>query len=204
MVRKINDEEMLKMLKEGKTQREVARHFKVSEPAVSKRIRRLLPPPKSFENLTDKEQKFVREIISGRTQMQSALNSFDVNSLESAKSLGSHLMAKPDIQLAVSQIMQQEGLSKRYRVRKLKTHVDAKDPGISLKALDQSWRLDGEYREQVIHHIIDYNALGRSLREIEQEIEVERAKLGTDVIEGQIVGEATQEQEQGDSKETVT
>lgn len=39
-------------------------------------------------------------------------------------------------------------MDRSYRVGKLKQHVDNKDPGISLKALDQSWRLDGAYQEE--------------------------------------------------------
>ena len=196
-MRKTNDEEILKMLKEGKTQRKIAQHFGVSEPAISKRVKRLLPPPKSLENLTDKEQKFVLEVASGKTQTDAAMVSHDCISRDSAKSMGSHLMAKSDIQLAVSEIMQQEGLTKRYRVRKLKTHVDAKDPGISLKALDQSWRLDGEYKEHYIQEVIIYADLEKSLEEIEKEIEIEKAKIAEGgFIEAEVIEEDTE-----DSKE---
>lgn len=129
----------------------------------------MLPPPESFENLTAKERKFVLEIANGKTQTQAALHSFDVGSLENAKSMGSHLMAKPDIQLAVSEIMEQEGLTKRYRVRKLKQHVEAKNPSISLKALDQSWKLDGAYTDTHVHHVMDYGEICKSLEEIRKE-----------------------------------
>lgn len=195
-MRKTNDEEILRMLKEGKTQRKIAQHFGVSEPAISKRVKRLLPPPKSFENLTDKEQKFVVEVVSGKTQTQAALNSFDVNSLANAKSMGSHLMAKPDIQMAVSELMQQEGLTKRYRVRKLKTCIDHADPNVSLKGLDQSWKLDGAYTETHVHYVLTYADIKKSIKEIEEEIKAEKAKLGIgEIIEGEII-----EDNDGESK----
>jgi len=199
-MRKTNDEEILKMLKEGKTQRQIAQHFGVSEPAISKRVKRLLPPPKSLENLTDKERKFVLEVASGRTQTDAAMKSHDCISRESAKSTGSHLMAKPDIKMAVSELMQEEGLTRRYRVKKLKTHVDAKDPGISLKALDQSWKLDGAYSVEHLHlHMTreDYDAAGKSLEEIEREIEIEKAKLA----EGSFIEAEVIEEDPEDSKE---
>jgi hypothetical protein len=37
------------------------------------------------------------------------------------------------------------GLTKGYRVRKLKSHVDNRDPNVSLKGLDMSFKLDGSY-----------------------------------------------------------
>jgi len=169
MKRKTNDEKILRMLKEGHTQRQIAKHFGVSEPAISKRVKRLLPLPESFKNLTDKEKKFVLAIANGKTQTQAALHSFDVGSFENAKSMGSHLMDKADIKLAVSEIMEQEGLTKRHRVRKLKQHVEAKDPGISLKALDQSWKLDGAYTETHVHHIESYGDICKNLEEIRKE-----------------------------------
>ena len=144
-MRRTDDTLILKMLDEGKNQKEIAAHFGVSPAAICKRVKRLLPPPESFENLTDKEQKFVLGIAGGKSQTQAVMNSFDVTSRESAKSLGTKLMAKPDIQTAVSDIMQQQGLTKTYRVKKLRQHIDHKDPNVSLKGLDQSWKLDGSY-----------------------------------------------------------
>ena len=188
-MRKTNDEEILRLLREGRNQKEIAKHFNVSPAAICKRVKRLQPieEPESFKNLSQKEKKFALEIAEGKTQTEAALNSFDVTSRDSAKSIGSELMAKPDIQMAVSELMQQEGLTKRYRVRKLKEHIDHKDPNVSLKGLDQSWKLDGEYREHLIQHVVDYNALEKSLEEIEREIEIEKAKLAEgDVIEAEI------------------
>ena len=143
--RKIDDDLLLKMLKDGKPQKDIAEHFGVSPAAISKRLKRLLPPPKSLENLTDKEKRFAIEVASGRTQTQAALNSFDVSSRESAKVIGSNLMARPEVKMAVSELMDYHGLSQSYRIKKLKVHVDNMDPNISLKALDQSFKLDGSY-----------------------------------------------------------
>ncbi len=53
-----------------------------------------------------------------------------------------------DIQKAVSELMWEEGLAKRSTVRVLKEHVYNKDSNVSLKALDQTWKLDGAYMLQ--------------------------------------------------------
>jgi predicted transcriptional regulator len=43
--RKIDDTQLLEMLKEGKLQKDIAEHFGVSPAAVCKRLKRLLPQP---------------------------------------------------------------------------------------------------------------------------------------------------------------
>ncbi|MBI5186763.1 MAG: hypothetical protein HZA01_13695 [Nitrospinae bacterium] len=44
--------------------------------------------------------------------------------------------------------MSEAGLTRRYRLKKLKQCIDAKDPSVVLKGLDQSWKLDGLYSEE--------------------------------------------------------
>jgi predicted transcriptional regulator len=143
--RKTDDEVILKMLREGKTQKEIAKHFGVSPVAIHKRVKRLLPPPESLRNLTEKEQKFALSVAGGKTQTQAALDSYDVTSTESAKVIGSQLMSKPEVRQAVDELMEFHGLSRSYRVRRLKGHVDNRDPNVSLKALDMSFKLDNSY-----------------------------------------------------------
>lgn len=80
--RKTDDNKILEMLREGKTQKEIAEYFDVSPVAIHKRIKRLCPVPDipHFDNLTDKEKKFCIEIVKGKTQTQAALNSFECGS----------------------------------------------------------------------------------------------------------------------------
>jgi len=210
MIRKTDDSIIVEMLKQGKPQKEIAEYFNVSPAAICKRVKRLQPieEPESFKNLSQKEKKFALEIVEGKTQTQAAMNSFDVTTRDSAKNIGSQLMAKPDIQMAVSELMQEEGLTRRHRVKRLKDHVDHADPNVSLKALDQSWKLDGAYTEHHVHHIVSYADLQKTVEELEVEIAEEKAKLGIDIIEGEIVVEDTEETEEeedtGDSEEKDT
>ena len=140
-----DDNIILKMLKEEKTQKQIAEYFGVSPVAIHKRIKRLIPLPGSLQKLTEKEQKFCIEKAKGKTATQAVMNSFEVTSRESAKVIGSQLMAKPEIQTAITDLMEYHGLTKSYRIQKLKNHVDNRDPNVSLKALDMSFRLDNSY-----------------------------------------------------------
>ena len=190
MTRKTDDKEILHMLNDGKTQKEIAEHFGVSGAAICKRVKRILgKKPESFENLTEKEQKFALAIAAGKTQTQAALDSHECSSLDSAKSMGYQLMQKPDIQTAVAELMQEEGLTRRYRVQKLKGHVDHADPNVSLKALDQSWKLDGAYTEEHVHVHMSYEDMVKNNDEINAKIKAFEKKYGIlpDTFEGEII-----------------
>jgi predicted amidohydrolase YtcJ len=169
-MRKTDDTIILEMLKDGKTQKEIAEHFSVSPAAICKRVKRFLPPPDSLNELTEKEQAFALAISKGMTQTDAAMASFDVTSRVSAKSLGCNLMAKPDIQVAVADLMQQQGLTRTYRVQKLKQHVDNRDPNVSLKALDQSWKLDGAYTETHVNLKVNYADYDKTIEVLDAEI----------------------------------
>jgi predicted transcriptional regulator len=113
MARKTDDNIILHMLEKGKLQKEIAEHFGVSPAAICKRVKKLLDrKPDSFERLTEKQQKFALAIAEGKTQTQAALNSHECSTLDSAKNIGSQLMARPDIQTAVAELMQEEGLTR--------------------------------------------------------------------------------------------
>ncbi len=144
--RKIDNNKLLELIEQGYQQKEIAKIMNVSEPAISKRLKRLLPPPESLQNLTEKEQRFVIEKSKGKSSIQSVIDAgYDVTSRESAKSMGQALMKKEDINEAIQDLMNDVGLTKRYRIKKLKGHVDNVDPGTSLKALDMPFKLADDY-----------------------------------------------------------
>ena len=192
MIRKTDDNIILQMLREGKSQKEIAEHFEVSPAAICKRVKKInavLRVEKSLEGLTDKQKNFALAIAEGKTQTQAALDSHECSSLDSAKNLGSQLMARPDIQTAVAELLQEEGLTRRYRVRKLKGHVDHVDPNVSLKALDQSWKLDGAYKEEQVHVHMSYEDMMKIDDEISAKIKAFEEKYGIlpDTIEGEVI-----------------
>ena len=144
-MRRIDDEKLTELLKQGKSYREIGEEFGVSAPAICKRVKRLglLNMPESMGSLTDKEKQFCLAVSSGQSRISAAMQAYDVASRESAKALQNTLMKNPEIQTAIADLMERYGLSRSYRLKKLKQHVDNRDPLISLRALDQSWRLDG-------------------------------------------------------------
>ena len=155
--RKTNDQEILRLLQEGKNQKEIAQHFGVSPVAIHKRIKRLTPPPETpnFNQLTDKEKRFVLEKVKGKGNIQAVMGSYDVTSRESAKVIGSQLMSKPEIQMSITELMDHCGIDKTYRIRRLKNIIDCRDLNIAHKGLDISFKLDGSYApEKYLHGVV--------------------------------------------------
>ncbi|MFH0773888.1 MAG: AsnC family protein, partial [bacterium] len=178
--RKTDDQEILRLLQEGKSQKQIAEHFGVSPVAIHKRIKRLAPPPDMphFNQLTDKEKKFVLGKVEGKSNIQAVMQSHDVTSKESAKSMASQLMGKTLIQMSLDELMEYCGIDKPYRIRRLKQIIDSSDLSIVHKGLDMSFKLDGSYAPE--KHLIyslnfvreiagDLNELLEKLQECKEE-----------------------------------
>lgn len=181
--RKINDDELLQMLKDGKMQKEMAVKFNCTPVAVCKRLRRLLPQPAEVldkYNLTDKEKHFCIAKASGKSNTQAALESFEVSSMASAKVIGSQLMDKEEIEMAINDLGKQlrTYMPQDYRIRKLRSHADNTDPVVSLKALDLSWKLDGSYApEKHMNVNFDISVVNEKRKEYAREIQECEARL---------------------------
>ncbi len=145
--KRIDINRLIELIKQGKTQKEAAEILGVSPSAVCQRLKRIMIIPESMEKLTPKEQKFCLEKAKGKSNIQAVMDSYDVTSRNSAKVIANRLVRKPEVQQAIADLMAQEGIDRRYRVRKLAEHINNSDPMVSLKALDQSWKLDGSYHE---------------------------------------------------------
>jgi predicted transcriptional regulator len=179
-MRKTNDKLILELLDKGMQQKEIAKLMNVSPAAICKRAKKLRskPLPESLKKLTPKKQRFVLEKAEGKSNTAAAEIAFDTTSRESAKVIGSQLMADPDIQLALSDLLAQEGLSRRARVRRLRDLVFNADPNVSIRGLDQSWKLDGykssEEKEKPIIYISSeklmiLNQVEKLIKEYEEE-----------------------------------
>lgn len=174
-MRKINDDILQAMIVEGKQQKDIAEHFGVSNAAISKRIKRLeeVEPPESFKSLAPKEKKFVLAKLEGKSGTASALEAFECGSIESAKVIGSRLSKDPDIQTAIDDLMHQEGIGRRVRVKRLKDVIDAKDLGIAAKGLDMANKMTGEYAPVEINanvHIAQVFAAIAEIKKMDSEI----------------------------------
>ena len=179
--RKVDDNIVLQLLREGKSQKQIAEHFNVSPVAICKRLKKILPKPKSLFNLTPKEHKFAMAVAEGKSRTQAALDSFDVSTRASAKAMQNALMQKDDVKIAIAELMEIYGLTRGYRISKLKSHVDHVDPNISLKAIDQTWKLDGSYSPEKPTAIVDIRALVLQCeareKELDERLNAETARL---------------------------
>jgi len=188
-MRKTDDKIILSMLEDGKTQKEIAAHFGVSPAAICKRVKKLMPKPESFEALTPKEQRFILERVKGATKTNAALAAFDCSSRESAKSFGIELSKRGDIEIAMNEILQQVGLTRRYRANKLKEHVDNPDANVSLKALDQTNKIDGAYAPEKHANLnLDYNDIVKKKEEIIKELTKRGVQFPEEMKQGLSIG----------------
>lgn len=144
--RKINDQELIDLFNAGASGRELAAHFGCSPAAISKRIKRIQPGvPRAIDQLTEKQAAAVVRIAKGESPTNAVDQVYDTTSRASSKEIARKLMGLPQVQLALEEEMNRAGLTRTYRCAKLAEHVDAADPGVSLKALDMSFRLADEY-----------------------------------------------------------
>ncbi len=138
------------MVEEKASRWAMAARFKCSEAAISKRLKRLTadPPvssePLKIDGLTPKEKAFVVAMASGESQTSAALKSYDVTSRQSAKALGHTLMNNPDIKDALAEIRDRE-IPLDHLIRRLRKHVDSRDPIASLRAVDMGLKLHDAY-----------------------------------------------------------
>jgi DNA-binding Lrp family transcriptional regulator len=166
--RKIRDDELLAMYRSGTPQKEIATAMGVSEPAISKRLKRLLPQPEDVlnkYNLTPQQQRFVVARAKGKTATQAVLESYEVGSMESAKVIGSQLMSRPEIRTVIAELLEIKGYGREYRVQKLGNHMDNADPVVSLKALEMGFKLSNDFPTNSNQNTPPFIALNFSLND---------------------------------------
>jgi hypothetical protein len=178
-MKKINYNELQEMLKDGQSQADCARHFQVSEPAICKAVKRMkaLEIPASMEKLTEKERVFVLNLAEGKTATDSALAAYDCGSRDVAKTLGCRMAKDPDVELALSDLMAQEAIPRRRRIRRLRDLIESKDLSAVSRGLDMSWKLDGAYAAEKHILEVDYKALIMEVKQLDIEIRKQEAEL---------------------------
>jgi hypothetical protein len=162
--RLIDDAKMTELFRQGKTLKQIGEALGVSHVAIFKRIKRLglQELPKSLEVLTDKEKGFCLAVAGGQSRISAVMQTYDVTTRKSAKTLQNTLMEKPEIRTAIDDLMEMKGTGREFRVDKLGQHMNNPDPVISLKALDMGFKLSGDEQEAK-----RYPTTGRSYIEID-------------------------------------
>ncbi|RJR35117.1 MAG: hypothetical protein C4576_25510 [Desulfobacteraceae bacterium] len=162
-MKKIDDQILLKMIEEGIPQNDIAAHFGVTPGAITHAKNKIIAAmnvPESFKSLTNKEQAFVLARAEGKTQTQAALASYECGSMDSAKNIGYQLGRRTDIQKAISELMEEERIGRRHRIKRLRDHIDnMTDRQASLKGIDIANRMEGIYIEKQVTMSVDYGEL---------------------------------------------
>ncbi|MFZ4438348.1 MAG: hypothetical protein ACOYOS_07975 [Syntrophales bacterium] len=179
-MKKIQDDILQQMLKDGKQQRDIADHFHVSESAISQRVKRLqqAEPPESFQKLTPKAQKYVLAKLEGKSSTAAALDSHDCGNLASAKSLGGQLARDPDVSLAMSDVLHQEGIGRRPRVRRLRDVINSNDLGIVTRGLTLAAQMSGDMQPERVEISVDFPELQRQMFEAADRLRDHYLKAG--------------------------
>ena len=163
-------------------QKEMAVKLGVSPAAISKALKRM---PPAHEGFTEKEKAFIQAKARGELNGEAAMVAYECTSRESARSFGHQLMKREDVRTAIATEMEFLGLTRQHRLKRLKAHLDSKDPNVSLKALDMGFKLADEYPSQrhVVQHeqheifVVGYTAARRDgqeqLEEPVQDVEFE-------------------------------
>ena len=147
-MKKIIDSELIELSESSVQQNIIAKHFGVSEAAVSKRLkilRQRMERCAVLAKLTPNQGEFVLNMVAGSNQTESAGRSYEVTSRHSAKTIGNRLMKDPDILQAISTLMESQGVSRQYLIGKLKMHIDGPEPTVSLRAVDMGFKLHDSY-----------------------------------------------------------
>ncbi len=151
MRRKITDQALISAMKKidtGEiTQKEAAERLGVSPSALNQRIMKLrsYAVPESFQKLTDKQKRFALAKVEGKSNLEAVRAAYDITSNASGKALGTQLMKDPDVNLAIQDLLAQEGIPRRRRIQRLRDMIECPDLAIVGKGLDLSFKLAGEY-----------------------------------------------------------
>ena len=151
-MRKIDDEELLKMVEAGVSQKDCANHFQTSASAVCQRLRKLkgYQLPESALALTEKRRRFAIAKAQGKSNMAAAKEAFDCTSDRSAKSMATVLMKDKDINRAIHDILHEHGLSISHRTERLKWLINHRDPSSVYRGLDMANKLTGDYAAEKV------------------------------------------------------
>jgi hypothetical protein len=169
---KIIYSELQELLKNGKSQADCARHFHVSEPAICKAVKRLkaMTPPASMERLNEKKRLFVLNIAEGKNATDSAMAVYDCKNRDVAKSTGCRMLKDPDIQLALTDLMAQEGIPRRRRIQRLRDLIESNDLSSVAKGIDMAAKMAGDYAPEKIEIDVDVRELSMSFSEALQAV----------------------------------
>ena len=123
-------------------------------------------PLESVEALSPQRQVFVQAKVNGASNREAAKIAYPDAQDKSLSVIASQIMKEPDTQTAIGDLMAQHGLTRSFRVSRLRDCTLSPDLNVVLKSLDQSWKLDGSYAAEKLDVSVtdtDIRALIRSI-----------------------------------------
>ena len=129
------------------TQKEAAEMLGISPPGLHKKISKYKrqQPPASLLELSERKQVFCQAKAALMTNKDAARLAFPDAKETSLPVIASQIMAEPNAQVAIHDLMARNGIDRNFRVSRLKDVICSPDLNIAVKGLDQSWKLTGEY-----------------------------------------------------------
>lgn len=137
-----------------------------------------------FKNLTKKQSRFVKELVSGKSATQAVIQSYNVTSIKTASVIASQNLNKLSIREALDAALRTNGLTIdviTLNIGNIANKVPAKLSGDTvLKANVELLKLHGAYPDRKNNQVI-YNARSRieSLSYDEAKKELERIQIDT-------------------------
>jgi len=150
------------MHEEGRSLKEIGKYFGCSSVAVHKRLKRLLSTVKVAEVLSEhglsgQQAEYALLRGQGLKPKQAALALCDVTTDDSARNRASQLENAGGVREAIVKLLDLH-LPREHRIKKLRSLVDSKFEDVSLRALDQSWKLGDEYPNQRVNLNVSVDA----------------------------------------------
>lgn len=127
--------------------------------------------------MTIKQKLFVKKYLeNGGNGTQAALAVYDTDDSNVAAAISSENLRKPNIQQAIKQALEAEGLSPRSNIKYLKEAIvsglgQKATNSDTLRGLDMLFKLQGAYNQPIIEETYKMKLEKMSNKELEVEIE---------------------------------
>lgn len=184
-MKRVDDEKLLALLEQGIPQKEIAKRLGCVPSYITKRKRQLIATTNDepeADTLTESQRKFCIAKAQGKTNIEAATEAYRVTSPESAKVMASVLMKRDEIQKTIGELLDQNGLTRDACVKQLKQLVYSKDGNVSLRSLDQVWRLQGLYQETPARVEVDIKVLQFDLNKAYEAMKREKGLSQEDLV----------------------
>ena len=132
--------------------KDAAAMLNVSPAALCQKRKKLAlqKPPESLTILSPPKRLFCEARAAGFSNKQAAKLAYPNAKEKSLPVIASQIMAEPNAQTAIIDLMARHGIDRNHRVSRLADVINSTDLNLAVKGLDQSWKLDGSYAAEKV------------------------------------------------------